>query len=258
MQGMDAMSERLQIKQGLTATQMAMRLSVVYFLAGGLWVLLTDLLVGALPISKTTAQWFSIVKGLSFVLVTTGIIYLLSRAGLTRVMNAQATAREQELRIRDAYIDVLCSVTGGKLVLVTDEELRESLGTPVAGPKSLSAPSELSMAREEIRNGLSRAGATRELIDRAVSATGEGLNNLLKHAGSGEYEVFRKDGVFQVKIADSGPGIDFKMMPKAIAPGFSTAQTLGMGFTIMLQQAERLLVCSEPGSTTLLIELQEH
>jgi anti-sigma regulatory factor (Ser/Thr protein kinase) len=45
------------------------------------------------------------------------------------------------------------------------------------------------------------------------------------------------------------------MLPKAtLLPGFSTVQSLGMGFTIMLQLSERVLICTEPGSTTVMLE----
>lgn len=252
------MRNPLPIKSGLTPRRMAVRLAVAYAAIGTAWVVFSDRLLGALNLPPSAERWVATGKGVAFVLVTTGVIYVLSRMGLTTVLNAQGTAREQELRIRDAYVDVLDAVTGGKLVLVTSEELAEELGESLSEPRALSSGAQLSKAREQIRHVLTREGASADLTDRAVSATGEALNNLLKHAGEGEYELLEKDGLFQIRVADSGPGIDFKLLPKAVVPGFSTAQTLGMGFTIMLQLAERLLVCSEPGSTTLLIEIQEH
>jgi len=64
-----------------------------------------------------------------------------------------------------------------------------------------------------------------------------------------------RNGSFQVKVSDSGPGIDFHTLPKAtLMPGFSTASTLGMGFTIMLQVCDRVFICTEPGSTSVILE----
>jgi anti-sigma regulatory factor (Ser/Thr protein kinase) len=58
-----------------------------------------------------------------------------------------------------------------------------------------------------------------------------------------------------VAIADDGPGIDFRTLPKAtLVPGFSTAASLGMGFTIMLQLCERVLLSTRPGRTVVVLE----
>ena len=83
----------------------------------------------------------------------------------------------------------------------------------------------------------------------------EALDNALKHAGSGTYQVFAKNGLLQVAISDDGPGIDFRTLPKAtLVRGFSTAASLGMGFTIMLQLSERVLLATRPGHTQVVLE----
>lgn len=66
---------------------------------------------------------------------------------------------------------------------------------------------------------------------------GEALVNALRHAGGGSYQVFARGDALQVLVRDEGPGIDFRMLPRATLRGFSTASSLGMGFTIMLQGA---------------------
>ena len=53
----------------------------------------------------------------------------------------------------------------------------------------------------------------------------------------------------------AGPGIDFRTLPKAtLVAGFSTAATLGMGFTIMLQLCDRVLISTHPGRTVVVLE----
>ena len=84
---------------------------------------------------------------------------------------------------------------------------------------------------------------------------GEALDNALKHAGGGAYQVFARDDCLQVAISDDGPGIDFRTLPRAtLVPGFSTAASLGMGFTIMLQLCERVLLTTRPGHTVVVLE----
>ena len=56
-------------------------------------------------------------------------------------------------------------------------------------------------------------------------------------------------------IRDDGPGIDFRTLPHAtLQRGFSTESSLGMGFTIMLQVCERVLLSSRPGRTSVVLE----
>jgi len=67
-------------------------------------------------------------------------------------------------------------------------------------------------------------------------------------------DAFRDD-LLQVLIRDDGPGIDFRTLPKAtLVRGFSTASSLGMGFTIMLQSCERVLLATRPGRTSIVLE----
>jgi anti-sigma regulatory factor (Ser/Thr protein kinase) len=83
----------------------------------------------------------------------------------------------------------------------------------------------------------------------------EALVNALRHAGGGTYQLFAADDKLQVLIRDEGPGIDFRTLPRAtLQRGFSTASSLGMGFTIMLQVCERVLLSTHPGRTSLVLE----
>jgi len=59
-----------------------------------------------------------------------------------------------------------------------------------------------------------------------------------------------------VAVTDGGPGIDFKTLPRAtLVPGFSTASTLGVGFTMMLQLSDRVLLSTRPGRTQVVLEV---
>ncbi|MGE5228599.1 MAG: ATP-binding protein, partial [Deltaproteobacteria bacterium] len=68
--------------------------------------------------------------------------------------------------------------------------------------------------------------------------------------------AFCRGESLQVAITDEGPGIDFRTLPRAtLVPGFSTAASLGMGFTIMLQLCERVLLSTRPGRTVVVLEI---
>jgi|GEM_PF-1878082 len=184
--------------------------------------------------------------------------WALSALDISGVRHAEHALRRQEEGIRRAYVDVLDAVTGGKLILLTEEELAGQLGVPLLEAERIEAPRDLSQAR----GAIARAAAER-FPDWAPATdlrtpTGEALVNALRHAGGGSYQLFARDDTLQVLVRDDGPGIDFHMLPRAtLQRGFSTAASLGMGFTIMLQVCERVLLSTRPGRTSVLLEFAD-
>lgn len=172
---------------------------------------------------------------------------------LTEIKDAQRKLEEKDRAIRQAYVDVVSAVTGGKLVLMTREELSSALGEVVL-PKGGIAFDTLSETRHRVLEAMEEA-AIKSDPNEAIVAYGEAATNALKHAGGGRYGVFRRERGLQVLITDDGPGIDFRELPKAtLTAGFSTKHTLGLGFTIMLDLSDRLLLASAPGCTEVVLE----
>ena len=181
--------------------------------------------------------------------------WALSALDISGVRHAERALRRQEESIRRAYVDVLDAVTGGKLILLTDEELGGQLGVPLMEPERVSAPRELAEARGRIvRTAAERFPDWAPGVDVRTPVC-EALVNALRHADGGSYQLFARDDRLQVLVRDDGPGIDFRMLPRAtLQRGFSTAASLGMGFTIMLQVCERVLLSTRPGRTSVVLE----
>jgi anti-sigma regulatory factor (Ser/Thr protein kinase) len=184
--------------------------------------------------------------------------WALAAQDISSVRHAERALRRQEENIRRAYVDVLDAVTGGKLILLTDEELAGQLGVPLMEPESFTAPRELAEARGVIaRTAAERFPDWAPGVD-LRTPVGEALVNALRHAGGGSYQLFAREGRLQVLVRDDGPGIDFRMLPRAtLQRGFSTAASLGMGFTIMLQVCERVLLSTRPGRTSVVLEFAD-
>ena len=180
---------------------------------------------------------------------------MLSATDVTELREAERALRRKEEGIRHAYEDVLDAVTGGKLILLTDEQLADDLGTPLGHQLVFGAPSELASARRRLVRAAETCFPGRIRHTDLLSTVGEALDNALKHAGGGTYQAFARDDRLQVAISDDGPGIDFRTLPRAtLVPGFSTAASLGMGFTIMLQLCARVLLTTRPGRTVVVLE----
>lgn len=181
--------------------------------------------------------------------------WALAETDITQVRHAQQALREQDERIRQAYEDVLDAVTGGKLVLLPEGTLVEQLGTPLTDEVEVTSAEQLGRARDRIRRVVTSYYPDID-VDALLSAVGEALNNVLKHAGGGSFRVYVTGDVAQVAVTDHGPGIDFRTLPRAtLVPGFSTTATLGMGFTIILQLCDRVLLATRPGSTIIVLEV---
>lgn len=175
---------------------------------------------------------------------------------ITERKHAEERLREKDLAIRQAYTDVIDAATGGKLVLMTEDEIFAALGEPVLPPRPLDEKRNLAEDRHALSTALeSLAPAPRDLSG-YILASSEAMTNALKHGGTGEFEVRRTKSCAQVVVKDFGPGIEFRSLPKAtLVPGFSTKQTLGMGFTIMLGVADRVLLTTRPELTMVVLEM---
>ncbi|MRR10897.1 hypothetical protein EG835_00025 [bacterium] len=239
--------------------RLAIRLAVSYMVAAIVWIVVTDWAETLLDLSGPVLQLVNTGKGILFVLVTGALLYSFAQRFLTgariahnRYRQAQEQLRLRERSIEQAYIDVLASVTGGKLILMWPDDVADHLGEVVLPAESISSPSQLSAARAHLDEVLAELG---DRYDEALLAANEGLTNALKHAGGGEYEVRRTPFALQIVITDHGPGIDFNTLPRAtLIAGYSTKSTLGIGFTIMFDAAERILLATRRGLTTLVLE----
>ena len=174
---------------------------------------------------------------------------------ITERRQAEQAFRRQEADIRRAYVDVLDAVTGGKLVLLTEEGFANELGQPLSAAVPITSPSQLAEVRRLVVKVCEQRFPGRLRHSDLLSPVCEALGNALKHAECGTCCIFATPDCIQVVVADNGPGIDFRTLPRAtLVPGFSTAASLGMGFTIMLHLCDRVLLCTRPGHTELGLE----
>lgn len=175
---------------------------------------------------------------------------------ITERKRAEKALKERDRDIRRAYVDVFGAVTGGRLVLVTPEELSGLLGDKTSEPHYFDDYEDLRNARESIGKYLGRHFKAPDKLDDSILAANEAIANAIKHGGGGSYQVRLTGASAQIVISDRGPGIDFKTLPKAtLLAGFSTKASLGMGFNIMLELADRVLLTTQPGNTTVVLEI---
>ena len=80
--------------------------------------------------------------------------------------------------------------------------------------------------------------------------------NAVVHGGGGEAEVRADDERVQVWIKDQGTGIQMAELPRVtLELGYSTKESLGHGFWMMLRAADTIHLLTGAAGTTVVITL---
>jgi PAS domain S-box-containing protein len=157
---------------------------------------------------------------------------------------------------RRFYRDTIRNVTQGKLNLVSSEEVREYLDSAILEREIASAVDTVS-ARHELTRFCFENRLAGDRLDLLETAAGEAMANGIKHANGCRLSAGVRDGAVWVAVSDRGPGIPALTLPDAtLQRGFSTKTSMGMGYTIMLEASDRLMLCTGPEGTTVVLEVE--
>lgn len=168
---------------------------------------------------------------------------------------AEERERERDAHKQEFYRRTILAATDGKLLISEKEEI-ESIGGLQLGCWTISNRQELSAMRDDISRISREEGMAEHRLPYLLSCVVEASANALKHAGSGHASLFRKGDSLVFMISDSGPGIGALALPDvALIKGYSTAGTLGMGYKLMIQSADRIYLATGPGGTTVAAEV---
>ena len=159
---------------------------------------------------------------------------------------AQEALLEEQRHRLEFYRRTIEAATEGKLVVCDREDIERIAGSLVAS-WTLNKPEELGEIRHAIEEMAASLGMDRESIGKFVVSIGEAGANALKHAEGGLMSLHRADDALICVVEDSGPGIQALDIPDvALTRGYSTAGTLGMGYTMMISLADRIYLAADP------------
>jgi anti-sigma regulatory factor (Ser/Thr protein kinase) len=163
---------------------------------------------------------------------------------------AQAEAQKKQF-----YRDILCAVTNGKLTLCDREEIEQFWSWP-GESCPVRTERDIRGVREVVSWTGQAAGLPRDRLEDLCLCASEAATNALKHAGGGEAHVILTPTAVRVRIEDRGGGIDTFQLPHAtLMKGFSTRASMGLGFTLMHELADRLYLTTSRQGTTLIMEM---
>lgn len=161
--------------------------------------------------------------------------------------------RQLERHKRQFYRDTILSVTNGKLDICEPREINAYI-CRARMKIDVREPAEVSQARRETQKYCEQAGLVGERLESFMIAVGEAITNAIKHAHGGRVYAGKSSDNVWVGVADRGPGISSLILPRAtLQRGYSTKPSLGMGYTIMLSVADRILLKTGNRGTTIVL-----
>jgi anti-sigma regulatory factor (Ser/Thr protein kinase)/PAS domain-containing protein/uncharacterized protein YigA (DUF484 family) len=164
----------------------------------------------------------------------------------------------EEAERRQFYRNALQAVTQGKLTLCEPDELEEVWANSgeSLGERSIESHADIPGLRSFVESTILAAGFSEERShDMALCAT-EAAGNVVKHAKNGTLAIRFAEDSLRLRIEDHGPGIHFSNLPSAVlTAGYSTAPSLGMGYSILLELCDTVHLCTGDQGTCLLLEV---
>ena len=146
--------------------------------------------------------------------------------------------------------DVLRCQTGGRFELADAAEMRAT--GQLALRMDLIDYHSTSVLRGHLRELFTPLRLSSAWMDDMELAVGEVAGNTIKHAEGGWCEIYTATKQLTVRIGDSGPGIHFAHIRKSLSvPGFSTKESLGLGYTLILSLVDMVWLATGPEGTTL-------
>lgn len=177
---------------------------------------------------------------------------------ITERKSAEQRERAMEAHKLEFYRRTILAATAGKLVITEPEEIFE-----IAGPSleswRVGGLDDVELVRDEIRDlaigHRMDEGRTYGFVGCAVEA----LANVYKHAGGGQVSLHAVDDSLMLVVSDEGPGIAALSLPDvALTKGYTTGASLGMGYKVMIEFADRVYLATSPEGTVVAIEMDLH
>ncbi|WP_053220243.1 ATP-binding protein [Virgibacillus senegalensis] len=157
----------------------------------------------------------------------------------------------------EVYRDVIYASTQGKFLLIKKAEVESCKDGELLCEIPVVEKADIPRARHLAEESFLSEGLKKAKIMSYNLIISEAVTNILKHADKGKMFLYKLEDAFHVVIEDSGPGFPLKLLPKTtLMPGFSTKESLGQGFTLMMKMADQILLETSDKGSTLVLKLQ--
>ena len=181
-------------------------------------------------------------------------------AKVTRdVSERRATQEAHEKILRDQISrsflrDILYSVTEGRLRFCESDDQLPAKHVCHVDNRPF-GPDALAVLRQDIAEAGRDFCLPQPRVLDITTAASEAAMNAVVHATNAEYSICGRPGLLQVWLVDHGAGIEINQLHRAtLERGFSTDNSLGHGFWLMLHTCDRVWLRSTESGTTIVLE----
>ncbi|WP_337020078.1 ATP-binding protein [Oceanobacillus massiliensis] len=185
-----------------------------------------------------------------------------SKIVLERVFNEiQSDVKSSEQLVDESqktwqvYRDVIYAATQGRFLLIGKQDVAKYKSNGLLCEMDIRERQDVPKARNVAKEAFAKTGMKSSKVLSYNLIISEAVTNILKHAEHGKMLIYQNEDVFNIVIEDKGPGFPLAILPKAtLMAGFSTKESLGQGFTLMMKMANQVLLeTSDKGSTLILV-----
>ncbi|WP_227394311.1 ATP-binding protein [Jeotgalibacillus aurantiacus] len=159
----------------------------------------------------------------------------------------------------EIYRDVIYAATQEKLLLILKEEIEFFKNGELLLEYMIRKRSDIADIRNMARQCFEEKGYSKSFMMSCLLVLSESLTNVFKHAKCGHVKIVEDHHQsLHFIVEDEGPGIDLQSLPKAtLLNGFSTRESLGQGFNVMMKIASKLRLYTGGQGTTLIISFDQ-
>lgn len=163
--------------------------------------------------------------------------------------------RDLEMQKRSFYRETILSVTNGKLDICEYKDVEDCIIRSTGGI-TVDDYSEVAAARRQVEEFCEAHGITGDRGAAFMVGVGEAITNAVKHGVEGKVYVGEDENRVWVVVTDKGKGIASLILPRAVLlRGFSTKPSLGLGYSIMLEVSDLILLnTGEQGTSVVLMK----
>ncbi len=199
--------------------------------------------------------WTMVTADIGFAILVNAVRFPAFLRGEDIVLEMERSRSESQAR-QAFFRDVLLSVTEGRLHLCDSPADLPAPLPLVTEPFALSRETLASVRHQSAAAGEARQFSGDEL-NALTTAVGEAAMNAVVHGGGGEAAVRGDQNAVQVWVSDHGAGISLAQLPRAtLELGYSTKDSLGQGFWLMLRSADSVYLLTGSTGTTVVLTVQ--
>jgi anti-sigma regulatory factor (Ser/Thr protein kinase) len=156
---------------------------------------------------------------------------------------------------RHIHREVLYAVTNGKVCLCDRREIDSEWPLPAA-VLPIRQDYHVREVREAVKAAAREVGMSPDRAADMGLCASEAATNALLHGHGGSAVVESRNGFLRIRVSDEGRGISPADLPRAtLLKGWSSRASMGLGFTVINETADRVFLYTGPDGTVVIIEM---